>query len=92
MHHVQSRALTHVRSSLAVGPRFPLPARLLAPCRSYLQATAALVQYPTASVSHELGRLLCWAPVKRFSSALMRVAVVAWHWVLAAGTREVQVI
>ncbi|KAL4452207.1 hypothetical protein ABPG75_007869 [Micractinium tetrahymenae] len=57
---------------------------------NYLQATAALVQYPTAGVSRELRRLLCWVPVKRFTSAMMRVAVVAWHWVLAAGSPEVQ--
>lgn len=59
-------------------------------CR-YLQAAAALVQYPGASVSRELRRLLAWVPVKRFSAALMRVAVMAWHWVLAAGTPELQV-
>lgn len=65
----------------------PLPSVV---CR-YLQAAAALVQYPGASVSRELRRLLAWVPVKRFSAALMRVAVMAWHWVLAAGTPELQV-
>lgn len=42
-------------------------------------------------MSRELRRLLAWVPVKRFSAALMRVAVMAWHWVLAAGTPELQV-
>lgn len=59
-------------------------------CR-YLQAAAALVRYPGSGVSRELRRLLCWAPVKRFNAAMMRVAVVAWHWVLAASSQELQV-
>jgi uncharacterized membrane protein YgcG len=48
------------------------------------------VQYPGAGVCRELLRLLCWVPVKRFSVGMMRVAVVAWHWVLAAAPQELQ--
>ena len=58
-------------------------------CR-YLQATAALVQFPTSSVSRELLRLLCWVPAKRFCLPMQRTAVMAWHWVLAAGSAELQ--
>ena len=63
--------------------------RAAAACR-YLQAAAALVQYPGAGVGRELLRLLCWVPVKRFNVGMMRVAVVAWHWVLAAAPQELQ--
>ena len=66
-----------------------VPTRGPAACR-YLQAAAALVQYPGAGVCRELLRLLCWVPVKRFSVGMMRVAVVAWHWVLAAAPQELQ--
>ncbi|KAL4857248.1 Phosphatidylinositol 4-kinase alpha 1 [Chlorella vulgaris] len=57
----------------------------------YLQAAAALVRYPGSPVSRQLLRLLCWVPTKRFSAAVMRVAVLAWHWVMAAGGQEAQV-
>lgn len=74
-------------------PPRPLPPSCHPPLRrcSYLQAAAALVQYPGTGVSRELRRLLAWVPVKRFSTAVMQVAVMAWHWVLASGSQELQV-
>lgn len=49
------------------------------------------MRYPGSPVSRQLLRLLCWVPTKRFSAAVMRVAVLAWHWVMAAGGQEAQV-
>lgn len=49
------------------------------------------MQYPGAGVARELRRLLCWVPAKRFGAAMLRVACMAWNWVLAAGTPELQV-
>ena len=49
------------------------------------------MQSSDSVASQALLRLLCWAPTKFFNPAMLEVAVLAWHWLMAATPSDVQV-
>lgn len=49
------------------------------------------MQSSDSAASQALLRLLCWVPTKFFDASMLEVAVLAWHWVMAATPPRVQV-
>ncbi|GMH40744.1 hypothetical protein BSKO_08648 [Bryopsis sp. KO-2023] len=51
----------------------------------YLQAVATLLLCEDSKVPHRLLRSICWVPVKRFGTDMMKMATFSWEW-LATGS------